>query len=503
MLVPFQQFHGICHEVADDIKINLKKTNDPSELRQQITKLIEVIKDLHKENKHLQSQNEKLKKKVGLSPLSPAAPSGVKPPAIKPQTSGTKKKPGANKKKKKPGRKPGFKGTSRKKPDEAEINGHKEHSLDECPQCGDKFERPTSQRQRIIIDTHIPKECDVTQHAINQYWCCNCRSMKEGTVTDAFPGNTIGIKASVYSAFLHYYLGMSISKVQSVLNISGLKVSSGALVNSWKNLAKSYTPFYNEILTEIRNTKGALHADETGYREHGQRRWLWTFCTKTAALFVIRPSRGSDVALEILGKSFGGILVTDFWKPYLSVIPRFHQWCVAHFLREFKKIEFRQDKPPPEYWKFRKKVMRLFKDALSFSKRRKSTAEERASAQKRFLKRLDDIVSQGHMYEYKDILRLVKRLRIYRDGFLTFVKFRNVDATNNHGERTIRFAVLIRKIQFHTMSAEGSATMEIMMSVFKTLDMRRQDVFQVALAMAKEEIAKNKYNKSGNSSLAA
>lgn len=318
--------------------------------------------------------------------------------------------------------------------------------------------------------------------------------MQEPAVTDALPGFSIGIKTVVYSAYLHYFQGMSISKTVKNLGILGLKVSPGALVGAWKSLAKLYTPFYNDILAEVRNTNGVLFADETGYREHGQRRWLWVFCTRTAALFVIRPVRSAAVVLEVLGRSFGGILTTDFWKPYLSVIPRFRQWCVAHFLREFKKIEFKRDKPPPEYWEFKKKVMRLFRDALSFSKRKKTTAKERAAAQKRFLKRLDNIVSQN--YTDKDVMRLTARLKTYREGFFTFVLIKDVDATNNHGERTLRFSVINRKVQFHTMSSAGTAVMEIMISVFKTLDLRGLNVYEEAVALARNAIVEEKYTKS-------
>ena len=157
---------------------------------------------------------------------------------------------------------------------------------------------------------------------------------------------------------------------------------------------------------------------ENRSQREGQRRWLWLYCTKLSALFVIRPVRSSAVVLEILGRQFDGILITDFWKPYLSVIPRFRQWCIAHFLREFKKIEFARSKQPPEYLQFKKKVIRLFRDALRFSKLKKTTRRERTAAQQRFLKRLDAIVAQT--YSDKDVLRLVKRLENYRDGFFYF-----------------------------------------------------------------------------------
>ncbi len=56
--------------------------------------------------------------------------------------------------------------------------------------------------------------------------------MKEAAVTDALSGFVTGINTVVYTAFLHYYLAMSISKILKHLNIHGMLLSSGSLVGS-------------------------------------------------------------------------------------------------------------------------------------------------------------------------------------------------------------------------------------------------------------------------------
>ena len=180
-------------------------------------------------------------------------------------------------------------------------------------------------------------------------------------------------------------------------------------------MAKFLKPFYNEIHEKIRTTEEALYADETGHRQKGQKFWLWSFSTRNEAFFAIRKRRNGNVVREILGKEFFGILITDFWKPYLAVIARFRQWCVAHYLREFKKVEFKENKSPPEYLRFKKKVKRLFKDALSFSKQQKISTENRKKAHKRFIKRLDNIVEEFIDSDIKDVKRLTKRLALTKE----------------------------------------------------------------------------------------
>jgi len=50
-------------------------------------------------------------------------------------------------------------------------------------------------------------------------------------------------------------------------------------------------------------------------------------------LIVIRRSRGKKVLREILGESFGGVVVCDGWRSYPNYTSRI-QRCSAHLLRE-------------------------------------------------------------------------------------------------------------------------------------------------------------------------
>ncbi len=44
--------------------------------------------------------------------------------------------------------------------------------------------------------------------------------------------------------------------------------------------------------------------------------------------------------------------------------------------------------------------------------------------------------------------------------------------TNNHGEREVRFTVLIRKIMYGNRSDQGTLTQGVLMSIFRTLKWR-------------------------------
>ena len=77
-----------------------------------------------------------------------------------------------------------------------------------------------------------------------------------------------------------------------------------------------------------------------------------------------------------------------------------------------------------------------------------------------------------------DAARLGNRISKYRDHLFTFLDTPAVPADNNHGERQIRPAVIIRKNSLCNRSEEGAATQAILMSVYRTLKLRVLDPTQ-------------------------
>ena len=83
------------------------------------------------------------------------------------------------------------------------------------------------------------------------------------------------------------------------------------------------------------------HLDETSWRQGGKRAWLWVAVTSLVTVFVVRLSRGGQVARELLGERFSGILVTDRYSAYNWYPVRWRQLCWSHLLRDFEAIRGR------------------------------------------------------------------------------------------------------------------------------------------------------------------
>jgi hypothetical protein len=163
----------------------------------------------------------------------PSTPSAATPTYLKDPGKQRKKKPGA---------KPGHKGSRRPPP---VINRHETHRLQHCPDCGTELNKRKQTRTRIIED--IPDNITpvVTEHTIHRDYCPKCKKIVEPVVPDAMPNASIGNRTVVLSAFLHYFVGITISKIVTVFNTQfHFPLTPGGLVQLWHNLASVLMLWY-------------------------------------------------------------------------------------------------------------------------------------------------------------------------------------------------------------------------------------------------------------------
>ena len=181
---------------------------------------------------------------------------------------------------------------------------------------------------------------------------------------------------------------------------------------------------------------------------------------------------GSPVIKKVLGKVFGGILICDFFSAYGKVVSWAKQRCIVHLFRELEKVSAKNK--TPQWLGFTKRLKRLLKDAMRLSaKQEELEANTYKSKSDRLHQRLKMIYSQE--YEDADCKRIAKRLKKHKDEIFTFVDHPEVSADNNHAERQIRPAVVMRKNSYCNRSTQGADTQAILMSIFRTLHLRRID----------------------------
>jgi transposase len=408
--------------------------------------------------------------------VASSTPSGMVPVYQKPTVK--------QRRKKQPGARPGHPGSHREKP--ARIDHTVEHRAAACPDCGGPLNRCSETRVRYVED--IPQvKPEVTEHIIARDWCPNCQKKVEPTVTDALPGSSLGLRVLVLSAWLHYSLGNTLSQIVDVFNFHlQLKITSGGLMQMWYRLQEILFEWYQQIHQQSLES-AVLHADETGWRVDGKTNWLWCFSNAENTFYLIDRSRGSPALLKFFQSEFEGTLVTDFWSAYNAVACADRQMCLVHLLRELEQTL--QYKSPGEGWAaFEKKLRRLLGDAIRLWKSRDELDEDTlANRRHRLEQRLQELIdtpwNNGHAN------RLIKRLRRHQQDLFTFLHRDGVPFENNHAERSIRPAVILRKNSYGNRSEPGADCQAVMMSVFRTLKQRGHDPINTIISAIKIYLA--------------
>ena len=332
----------------------------------------------------------------------------------------------------------------------------------------------------------------VTEHTIHRDYCPACKKHVEPVVPDAMPGATPGHRVVALSAWFHYGLGVTLSQVQQILSAHlHTEVTAGGLLDASARMAMALLPWYEQVGRELR-AGGCLQADETGWRVEGRTHWLWCFCDPAASgcYYLIDRSRGSEALYRFFADVYKGTLVHDFWSAYGLAPAEDHQYRLVHLLRELLKVDDRKGPAGPgdsaEWASFSKRLKRLIRDGLRLRKRPDYTPD-RYRSRSRFgliYRRLDALASAAYLDP--DARRLAERLKRHRDHLFTFLDQLHVPPDNNHAERQIRPAVIMRKNLQGNRSVAGAEVQAVLMSIFRTLKLRGHDPTTTIAAALRE-----------------
>ena len=144
-------------------------------------------------------------------------------------------KPRADGRSKLLGRKVGQPGSRRPHPEI--IDRYADHRLSVCRDCHGSLTRTNPTRTRITEYISEAITPIVTEHTIHRDWCQHCQKAVEPIVTEALPGATLGNRALMLSAWLHYGPGNTLSQIVAIFNQHlRRKVNPGGLIQVWYRL---------------------------------------------------------------------------------------------------------------------------------------------------------------------------------------------------------------------------------------------------------------------------
>jgi transposase len=345
----------------------------------------------------------------------------------------------------------------------------------QCARCQHPLQGDDPQPYRHQVTEVPPVTPVVTEYQLHRVVCPACGAPTRAPLPAGVPPGGFGPRVQAIVALCTGAYHLSKRTTQAVMeDLCGLPMSLGTIANLEHATTQALAAPVAEAQTYVR-TQPVAHLDETGWREGRTRAWVWVAVTAWVTVFVVRLSRGAQVAQELLGERFCGILVTDRWSAYTWYPTRWRQVCWAHLLRDFEAMIERGGRSQEIGAGLRTQACQMFHWWHQVRDGTLTHAQFRGLMRplRRHVARLLKVGQACGVAKTEGVCREV--LKVY-DALWTFVRVEGIEPTNNGAERAIRPGVLWRKGSFGTQSAQGSRFVETMMTVVATLKQQHRHV---------------------------
>jgi len=389
-----------------------------------------------------------------------------------------------------PGKKPERKSSGRKQGGQPGHTGHRRalfpadkvtKSQDikptDCEKCG--FQGLTGHDNHALV--HQVMEIPVFALLVYQYLlhaleCPRCHHVTRAKLPPGVPEDTLGVRLTALIAFLSsLHLGKRV--VSEVLaQLFGAPVSPASVCMAEQKVSQAVAMPVDAVRDHLMTQN--VNGDETGWFERNRRKWLWVAVSASCAYFLIQGSRNAAAAVTLLGHAFAGILTTDRHGAYNVVELRRRQVCWAHLLRDFQGMADSSIKPCRQLGlALVAQTQQLFHLWHAF-KRGEMTRQELQLAMQPVMATVTGTLHVGSRANTKKLSRFCKGLLRLEPALWTFVRDEGLEPTNNRAERTLRPAVIWRKLSHGTQTEAGSLFVGRILSVVTTLRQQGRNVVQ-------------------------
>jgi transposase len=308
---------------------------------------------------------------------------------------------------------------------------------------------------------------EVTEYRLHTLACSECGAETRAELPAGVPQGAFGphLQAMVALSSGHYHLSKRKTK-ELMADFFQAEVSLGSIPALEQRASEAVREPVEEAREYVK-TQSAVNMDETGWHEGNQRAWLWVAATTWVTVFLIRLSRGSKVAKEMLGE-----LTSDRWSAYNWLSTLLRQLCWAHLLRNFQAFVERGG----ESQRIGEAILTQAELMFQWWHKVRDGTMSRAAFQEQMQPvqhQVGELLRQGRACDHSKTAGTCRDILKREDALWTFVRVEGVEPTNNFGEHQVRPGVLWRNGSFGTQSEVGSRFVERIMTVVATL--RQQD----------------------------
>lgn len=350
-----------------------------------------------------------------------------------------------------------------------------------CRRCGKSLvgADPKPYRHQVI---DLPKVvATVEEYQLHALVCDDCRISTRATLPIGVPTTQFGPRLQAVVSVCSGDYGMSKRQIERLVeDFFNIPIALGSIPDLEQSTSEAIAAPVEQVAQAIR-TEPIVNADETGWYESHKRAWLWVAVTGTMALFLIRASRGAEVAKELLGEAFAGVLHSDRWRAYTWVDAARRQLCWAHLLRQFRGFQDLGE----EAAKIGVALELLTETMFHCWHRVRAGTLSRAAFQAFIAPLREQVIlrlEEGRASSIRGVAGRCREILALEHALWTFAYMDGVEPTNNAAERIIRHGVLWRKRSFGTDSSAGSRFVERILTAVATLRLQRRNVLDYMTA---------------------
>ncbi len=405
--------------------------------------------------------------------------------------------PGAGKRERKgrrsprnPGAQPGHPGSGRGLLPIEQVDEVVEHLPESCGECGHSLAgRPTRGPVRRHQVAELPETAvKVTEHRLARRRCPGCGALTQAELPPEVPGERFGPR--LQGALATLTAGFRLSRRQVVDlcgELFGVKIAVGTVDAVIQRQGIALRGPQERLCDAVRGSP-VICADETGWKQAGERRFLWGAFTDRAAVLRVAPSRHREEAEALLGES-EAIVSSDRWWAYDHLDPARRQVCWSHLLRDFC---FHAESPLAHQSEFGEAGLRIAEGVFS------AWREFGAGGDRRQLRRrigplereLRALCEAGKRKSVKTRYHrgLARNLIKVWPALWSFVEHEGVEPTNNRAERGLRHAVIYRRLSQGSRSEQGALVTERLLSAAVSCRLQGRSLFAYLAEVAQASV---------------
>ena len=314
-------------------------------------------------------------------------------------------------------------------------------SVKSCQACGKEIAESDQQLLQRYDKIDIPPILPIVTR-VERYGCScpHCGQLQMASVPVGMePGSPFGERIAALATTMRYSHGISYGRMSQMLcELFSLAISQGAIANLLKRVKGQLESEVDGILQRLRSSR-LVCSDETSARVDGKNQWEWVFQNDQVCFHIIRPSRGGEVIVEVMGEHRPQVWVSDLFSAQKTHPAAAWQVCLAHQLRDCQYGIDAGDEI------FSSRMKRLLLRAFVLQRRWSALAEStRYQYRCRLYRDLKAVLVL--IPTQADGIRLQKRYRGLQDNLFLFLDDSSIPPTNNTSEQALRWSVIFRKV---------------------------------------------------------